>query len=246
MEHTRLLQDSTTDRNGSGTVLAAGDCSHDVLSQLHNDEIQKDGLKTRSETHVRRARYGLPCANCKAYYASDLPACPICKCAERVPAREAEVKTAKMLKKPSGGVLQRALRSFINHDSTPARRQRRLAVHRDEDGKSFLLESKLLLCANTDEINAGAGSPCILDENHNTQHESASVCLSCYDQQREKLARTEAALLMDFREAARVIYEAVWSDPSPVEPSRTYQIAAQALLKELRHRARMVRLLGPI
>ncbi len=119
-------------------------------------------------------------------------------------------------------------------------------MHRDEDGKSFLLESKLLLCANTDEINAGAGSPCILDENHNTQHESASVCLSCYDQQREKLARTEAALLMDFREAAQVIYEAVWSDPSPVEPSRTYQIAAQALLKELRHRARMVRLLGPI
>lgn len=246
MERTRLLQDSTTDRNASGMVLVAGDCSPDVLGQLHNDEIQKDELKIRADMHARQGRYGLPCVKCKAYYASDLPACPICKCTERVPAQGAEVKSAKVLKKASGGVLQRALRSFINHDSNPAHKQRRLAVHSDEDGKSFLLESNLLLCANPDESDAGAGSSCILDENHNTQHESASVCLSCYQQLQEKLARTEAALLMDFREAAQVIYEAVWADPSPVEPSRTYQNAAQALLKELRHRARMVRLLGPI
>jgi len=28
--------------------------------------------------------YGLPCADCKAYYSSQLEACPICKCTERV------------------------------------------------------------------------------------------------------------------------------------------------------------------
>jgi len=128
-----------------------------------------------------------------------------------------------------------------------------VAVDSDEDAKRFRLESKLLPCADTDEINAGASLSCNLDENHNTQRESASVSLSCYDQLREKLAHTEAALahaeaalLMDLREAAQVIYEAVWADPSPREPSRTYENAAQALLNELRHRARMVRLLGPI
>jgi hypothetical protein len=254
MERTRLLPDGTN-RNGSGTVLVAGDFSQDVLSQVHNEEIQKDGLKisdTRaaSKRHSR-VRCGLPCANCKAYYASDLAACPICKCAERVPAREAEENSAKMFK-PSGGVLQPALRSFVNLNSTAWWRQwrhlpvHRDPVHRDEDGKRFLLESKLLFCPNTDEINAGASSPCILDENHHTQHEFASVCLSCYGQLREKLACTEAALLMDLREAAQVIYEAVWADPSPLEPSRTYQNAAQALLNELRHRAHMVRLIGAI
>jgi len=242
VESTRLLRDSTTDHNGSGTVLVAGDFSPDVRSQLHNDETQKDGLKIRADAHAalkhhRRAGYGLPCASCKAYYASDLPACPICKCAERVPARRAEVKSAKMLEKASRGVLQR---SFINLGPTPACSQRRqLAVHGDKDAKRFRLESKLLPCADTDEINAGASLSCNLDENHNTQRESASVCLS-YDQLREKLARTEAALSMDLREAARVIYEAVWAGPSPVEASRTYQNAAEALLNELRHRACMV------
>ena len=245
MEPTGLPQESTTHRNGWSTVLVARDRSQD-LSQLHDDEIQKDGLKIRADAHAaferhQRVGYGLPCANCKAYYASDLPACPICKCAERVPASGAKAKSAKILKKASRGVLQHALRSFINLDPTPACRQRRqLPVHGDQDGKRFLLESKLLLCANTDEINAGASSPGLLDKNHKTQRESASVCLSSYDQLREQLARTEAALLIDLREAAQVIYEAVWADPSPMEASQTYQNAAQALLNELRHRARMV------
>ncbi len=28
--------------------------------------------------------YGLPCANCRAYYPAELTACPVCRCAERV------------------------------------------------------------------------------------------------------------------------------------------------------------------
>ena len=31
--------------------------------------------------------YGLPCARCKAYYAAELTACPVCKSTERVDAR---------------------------------------------------------------------------------------------------------------------------------------------------------------
>src|SRR2546430_2344257 len=56
-----------------------------------------------------------------------------------------------------------------------------LALHRDEDGERFLLESKLLLCAHTDETDAGHTSLCILDENHNTRSEYTSICLSGYD-----------------------------------------------------------------
>ena len=257
MEHICLLQNSTTDRNGAGTLLVAGDYSPHVFSQRDDDEIQTDGSKTKTNARAlkqqRPVGYGLPCVNCKAYYASDLPACPICKRAERVPATGTEADSTQIQNKPQGGVLQPALRSFINLDSPRACREKMpLAGRRNEGASSFLVESKLLLCTNTDEVNTGISSPHLLAENHNTQDESGLVCLS-YDQLREKsahteaaLARAEAALLMDLREAAQLIYEAVWADPSPAEPSRTYENAAQALLNELRHRAGMVRFLGPI
>jgi len=258
MEHTCLRQNSTTDRNGAGSLLVAGDYSPHVFSQRDDEEIQTNGSKTKANAHAlkqqRPVRYGLPCVNCKAYYASDLPSCPICKCAKRVPATGTEAESTQTLNKPQGGVLQPALRSFINLDSPRACREKMpLAGRRNEGASSFLVESKLLLCTNTDEVNTGISSPDSLAENHKTQQdESGLVCLS-YDQQREKLAYTEAALahaeaalLMDLREAAQVIYEAVWADPSPAEPSRTYENAAQALLNELHHRAGMVRLLGPI
>lgn len=34
---------------------------------------------------------GLPCARCKAYYESELKACPICSCPERVSSMAAQV-----------------------------------------------------------------------------------------------------------------------------------------------------------
>ena len=42
---------------------------------------------------------------------------------------------------------------------------------------------------------------------------------------------------MDLKEAAQIIYDAVWADPS--DPNKTYQNAAGALLAELRKRAGM-------
>src|SRR5437016_3842832 len=69
-----------------------------------------------------------------------------------------------------------------------------LAGRRNEGASSFLVESKLLLCTNTDEVNAGIRSPDILAGNRNTQDESVLVSLGCYDQLREKLAHTEAVL----------------------------------------------------
>lgn len=36
-----------------------------------------------------KALYGLPCANCRCYYRSDLAICPICRCADRVSSKPA-------------------------------------------------------------------------------------------------------------------------------------------------------------
>jgi hypothetical protein len=49
----------------------------------------------------------------------------------------------------------------------------------------------------------------------------------------------EGALQMDLKEATKIVYDAVWSDPS--DPSKTYQNAAQALLTELCERSGITR-----
>jgi hypothetical protein len=239
MEVTHLLSDGTTIPCGSGS-LAAGAYPPHVGSQALNDEIPTDGSKRRANAHslkqFRPTRYGLPCASCKAYYASDLAACPFCSCAERVPAIGTGIESAKTLKKTWRSMLPYALRSIINLDLPAARREQSPLIGCCDEQRERLL----LVCASSGEAEADTSSPCILDENH-TQHESASVCLNCYEQLGEKLTRTEAALLMDLQEATQIIYEAVWADPAPAEPSRTYQNAAEALLNELCHRAGMVR-----
>jgi len=40
----------------------------------------------RTGNRFKLAGLGLPCANCKLYYAADLDACPVCNGAERVSA----------------------------------------------------------------------------------------------------------------------------------------------------------------
>jgi hypothetical protein len=228
------LQNITTEGR-PGVLPATEDYSPQAFRLGDEDTVQTDGSKlsghARAPTRHRPVRFGLPCASCKAYYASDLTACPMCKCAERVPAEKVETEATNISKKASAGVLCGALRPPIQ-----------LALHCDEDRSRFRRwESRLLLCAHTEEINAGVTSLCILDENHNAQSEYASICLSCYERLREKLARTEAALFIDLGEAAQIVYRAVWADPSPSEPSRAYQSAARALLNELCHRAGTVR-----
>jgi hypothetical protein len=52
---------------------------------------------------------------------------------------------------------------------------------------------------------------------------------------KQRVDLLEAALRVDLEETTRVIYDAVWSDPS--EPSKTYHNAAQAVLAKLHRRA---------
>ena len=71
----------------------------------------------------------------------------------------------------------------------------------------------------------------------------AEICQACYERLQERVDIFEAALHLDLKEAAQIIYDAVWADPS--DPSKTYQNAASALLTELRKRAGMTTVLGP-
>ena len=163
--------------------------------------------------------YGLPCAKCKTYYLANLSSCPICKSAERVSATFAVPATSPVEESHPDGTL-------------------------DEERERFLREFKAKLYAAHMQINPSAYLRCSHADEDEGAHESATVCKTCYDNLQACVDRFEAALHMDVNEAAQVIYDAVWADTS--DSNRTYQNAAQALLAEVRKRAGMKLILGPL
>src|SRR6266568_2335597 len=167
---------------------------------------------------AKRVGYGLPCAKCKTYYAADLKACPVCKCPERVIARTVSAPPV----------------SSGDPD----------AVALEEEREKFLREFKSQVYASHTQINAAASFRCSLEHNHGEAFEAAAICKACYDQLQQRLDTMEAALHIDLKEAAQLIYDAVWSDPS--DPTKTYQNAAQAILGELRKRAGIAVVKGPL
>jgi hypothetical protein len=170
----------------------------------------------------RRSGYGLPCAKCKTYYSADLEYCPVCRTTERVspvPVGDAPVETAEPELTPDEAALE-------------AERER------------FLREFKSQVYASHVQINAAASFRCSKEENHQGAFEPAAICQSCYDQARQQMDLMEAALHLDLKEATQIVYDAVWADPS--DPGKTYHNAAHALLTELRNRAGISAVLGPL
>jgi hypothetical protein len=177
----------------------------------------------------RRIGYGLPCVKCKTYYAADLSMCPVCQSGERVsPVMDA-----------SG-------------NSTPAIAESALPVPDDaaleEERERFLREFNSQVYASQLQIDAAQIDSekilaCSLGGNHQGAPEPAAVCQGCYSRLQERVDLLEAALHMDLIEATRVVYEAVWADPS--DPSKTYLNAARAILAEMRKRAGISAVLGP-
>jgi hypothetical protein len=55
------------------------------------------GARARRQPGPGPIRYGLPCANCRLYYAAELTACPICNCGDRIPPVTGLVRPAAML-----------------------------------------------------------------------------------------------------------------------------------------------------
>jgi len=163
--------------------------------------------------------YGLPCSKCQSYYPANLAACPICRSNDRVAAKAAPVKTAP--------------------PAAPAPADAGL----NEERERFLREYKAQLYAAHMQINPSAQVRCSMaDDDH--PHEPATVCKTCYDHLQERVDLVEAALHMDLREATQIIYDAVWADTS--DSNKTYQNAAQALLTELRKRAGVDLVMGPL
>ena len=164
--------------------------------------------------------YGLPCAKCRSYYPANVAVCPICRSNERVSARVSAVKTAPApaAPPPDAGL--------------------------DEERERFLREFKAQLYAAHMQINPSAQQRCSMAEESDLAHEPAAICKSCHDQAQQRVDLAEAALHMDLREATQIIYDAVWADTS--DSSKTYQNAAQALLTELRKRAGVDLVMGPL
>jgi hypothetical protein len=165
--------------------------------------------------------YGLPCAKCHLYYPADLDACPTCKHSERVspvapkmPARTVQTAADPI---PDSAALEHEREEFLRQF------------------KSQLME------AHADA--SALETVCKFAEHHPGKPAAAEVCTSCYDRLQERLDVCEASLQIDLKEAAQIVYDAVWSDPS--DPSKTYQNAAGALLTELRKRAGISAVLGP-
>ena len=177
------------------------------------------GSATGIPSEKKAIGYGMPCSRCHAYYPADMHVCPICKSPDRVS------PTAPVVHSMPSAVPQPATGAQI-----------------DDDRERFLKELKSQAFASHTQINAAATFRCVLEHQHSGATEPAAVCHSCYGEARQQADRMEAALHMDAKEAAKIVYEAVWADTS--DPNTTYLNAANALLSELRKRAGIGLLLG--
>jgi hypothetical protein len=182
--------------------------------------LERPVVSTPEDPIEKPIGYGLPCAKCRTYYSAQLDACPVCKSAERVSGRKEGDVSAAPVPQPDGEVL-------------------------DAERERFLREFKAKLYAAHMQINPTAETACVLaGDGDGAGHERASVCKDCYDRLRERADLAEAALHMDLKEATQIIYEAVWADPT--DSTKTYRNAAMALLNELRRRAGIASVLGPL
>ncbi len=165
--------------------------------------------------------YGLPCAKCKTYYAADLDACPVCKSGVRVKPAPAPVPV-----------------SALSAEETPD------PDVLEQERERFLREFKSQVYAQHAQINVAESFRCSREENHPGEFEPAEVCKTCYERVQERVDLMEAALHMELKEATQIVYDAVWADTS--DTGKTYENAAQALLSEIRKRAGIPTVLGPL
>lgn len=190
----------------------------DVRPDLRH--LERRAAPASAEAAHKSSGYGLPCAKCHLYYSADLDSCPTCNSRERV----------------SPNVVPSVPNPQAAADPAPD-----TAVV-EQEREAFLQEFKSqLFAAHAEVVNSPA--VCALGEHHLAESEAATICKPCYDRLQERVDICEAALHMDVKEAAQIVYDAVWADPS--DPSKTYTNAASALLTELKKRAGVSSMIGP-
>ena len=165
--------------------------------------------------------YGLPCSRCHLYYPADLDICPGCGSPERVPP----------VIRPTTPASQTS--------AQPVADLSKLEKEREE----FLRQFKSQLQDVHSEVTGTEATVCALADHHQGEETQAVVCKACYEKLQERVDVFDAALHLDLKEAAQIIYDAVWADPS--DPTKTYQNAAGALLAELRKRSGTATVLSP-
>jgi len=194
-----------------------------VPSSLTEASVPRmEGSSAAGDAPRKASGYGLPCAKCHLYYPADLDACPTCRHTQRVsplsPKGMARASQAAVDPIPDTEIVEQEREEFLRQF------------------KSQLLE------AHADLVNAEE-AVCKFGEHHAGEPAPAEICQSCYERLQERLDILEATLHFDLKDAAQIVYDAVWADPS--DPSKTYQNAASALLTELRKRAGLTTVLGP-
>jgi len=199
-------------------------------THYHRPSPVVENVPASAELGPRRVGYGLPCVKCKTYYAADLSACPVCKTEERMPPMPVVVSAH------AGQQLPQPVAPDPDDIALEAERERFLG-----EFKARVYESDGQIDAAMD---APAASACSLESGHLGIFKPATVCQECYARLQGRVDLLEAALHMEVKEATQLIYDAVWSDPS--DPSKTYHNAAQAVLIELRKRAGIQAVLGPL
>lgn len=180
--------------------------------------------------------YGMPCSHCRAYYPADMQVCPICKSPDRISPTEPTAHSHSVASATS------QLTTGAQIAGVQIAGAQITGAQIEDDRERFLKELKSQAFASHTQINATATFRCVLEHQHSGASEPAAVCHSCYGEARQQADRMEAALHMDTKEAAKIVYEAVWADTS--DPNGTYLNAASALLSELRKRAGIGLLLG--
>ena len=174
------------------------DAGKDVRNDLRN-AVRRDAKVAHQSTG-----FGMPCSNCRLYYPANLDVCPACNSKERV----------------SPSVVPSAPKVQAGAEPSPDN-----AVV-EQEREAFLKEFKSQLFTAHAEV-AGSTAICALAERHTQGAEAASICKPCYDRLQERVDVFEAALHMDLKEAAQIIYDAVWADPSdPARPTQCGQCSA--------------------
>lgn len=166
--------------------------------------------------------YGLPCAKCRLYYPANLDICPTCHHHERVSSIVPKLPPKRAESVP---------------DAVPD------SAAVEQEREEFLRQFKTQLMVSHAEVVNRSGAVCALADHRAADEAGAVVCKACHERLQERLDLCEAALHLDAKEAAQIIYDAVWADPS--DPSKTYENAANALLSEIRKRAGITLLRGP-
>ena len=145
--------------------------------------------------------YGLPCSKCRLYYPADLDICPTCHHNERI-----------------SPVVPRVPTKVAHAVAPPPSADSAMEKEREEFLRQFKSQ---LRDAHAEAVDAPE-SICLLGDHHPGEPATAEICKTCYERLQERLDICEASLHVDLKEAAQIIYDAVWPiPPTPARPIKT-------------------------